>query len=68
MAVPAYLFVQVCAPLLPIGLGFAAGAMIWMVFAELVPEAARTLSGRALGAAVTLPFILMPAFQLPVLA
>ncbi|MFB6249459.1 MAG: ZIP family metal transporter, partial [Salinibacter sp.] len=39
MALPAFLFVLVFEPFLPIGLGLAAGAMIWMVFAELVPDA-----------------------------
>ena len=37
MAVPAYFFVEVYRPLLPYGLGFAAGAIICMVFPELAP-------------------------------
>jgi len=41
MAVPAYVFVRMFEPLLPIGLGLAAGAMIWMVFAERVPDASK---------------------------
>ena len=34
MAIPAHVFVRMFEPLLPIGLGLAAGAMIWMVLAE----------------------------------
>jgi ZIP family zinc transporter len=36
-AVPSYLLVSVVKPLLPAGLGFAGGAMIYLVVAELIP-------------------------------
>jgi len=39
MAVPAFLFVEAFRPALPWGLGFAAGAMVFMVLVELPPEA-----------------------------
>lgn len=39
MAVPAALLAWVFEPLLPIGLGFAGGAMIYLVVAELIPDA-----------------------------
>jgi ZIP family zinc transporter len=41
MAVPAFLLVEWFRPLLPVGLGFAAGAMVWMVAAQLIPDAVR---------------------------
>jgi zinc transporter ZupT len=47
MAVPAFLAVRTFRPLLPAGLGFAGGAMVWMVITQLVPESME--SGRTLG-------------------
>ena len=39
VAVPSYLFVESFSTLLPVALGFAAGCMIWISFAELLPDA-----------------------------
>ena len=48
MAVPAYVFARMFEPLLPICLGFAAGAMI-MVFAELIPDALKSAASGSIG-------------------
>jgi zinc transporter, ZIP family len=63
MAVPAFLFVEVFRELLPYGLGFAAGAMIWMVFSELVPDALEEASENLVAVVITLSIVAMVAFQ-----
>ena len=39
LAVLSFMFVETFSSLLPLALGFAAGCMLWMVFAELLPDA-----------------------------
>lgn len=63
MAVPAFLFVTVFEPFLPVGLGFAAGAMVWMVFSELMPEALEDASRPAVGATMSIAVVAMLLFQ-----
>jgi zinc transporter, ZIP family len=63
MAVPAFLFVAFFEPLLPIGLGFAAGAMIWMVFSEIMPEAVEEATSNLVAVVATLSVLAMVAFQ-----
>ena len=39
LALPSFMFVDAFQALLPLALGFAAGCMVWIVFAELLPDA-----------------------------
>lgn len=63
MAVPAFLFVEIFRTYLPMGLGFAAGAMIWMVFAELIPDAMEESDTSTVATTITVSIALMIIFQ-----
>lgn len=63
MAVPAFLFVTAFRPFLPVGLGVAGGAMIWMVVAELIPDALDDASGALIATVLSLSFAAMLIFQ-----
>lgn len=67
LAVPAFLFVDAFQGLLPAALGFAAGAMIWMVARELVPEALHQAPAKAVAATGAVAFAVMLAFQIALL-
>ena len=64
LAVPAYLFVEQFKLVLPVGLSFAAGAMIWMVVRDLLPEALKQGPQRAVVIDGAIAFALMLALQL----
>ncbi len=63
MAVPAFLLVEVFREVLPVGLGFAAGAMIWMAVSEILPEALEKAPAPQVATVLTLSVALMVAFQ-----
>lgn len=63
MAVLAFLFVLVFRPFLPVGLGLAAGAMIWMVFTDLLPEATEKIDMNRALPVLGLFTVLMLGFQ-----
>lgn len=64
MAVPSYYFVEHFQALLPVGLGFAAGAMSFLALFELLPEAAETTSVGHTVLLSTLSFLLMLVAQM----
>lgn len=63
LAVPAFVFVDAFEGVLPAALGFAAGAMIWMVARELLPEALEQASRRVVALAASSAFVAMLVFQ-----
>ena len=62
-AVPAFLFVDAVQPALPYALGFAAGAMVFMVLVELLPEAFEQGQRRQVGLLVSATLIAMVVLQ-----
>ena len=68
LAVPAFLFVERFSAVLPAALGFAAGAMVWMVGPHpAAAGAGASLAPRTVAAATAASFALMLALQLALL-
>ena len=63
IAAPSFLFVEFFKPILPLGLGFAAGAMIWMVASELIPDAIRDAKKQYVAVSVVTGVIIMILLQ-----
>lgn len=63
LAVPAFLFVDAFRPALPYGIGFAAGAMVFMVLVELLPEAYEEGQRAAVGLLVSISLVAMVVLQ-----
>jgi len=62
-ALPAFLLVERVREALPYGLGFAAGAMVYMVLIELLPEAYHAAEGRSIATLAGFTTIAMLLFQ-----
>lgn len=63
MAVPAFLSVDFFRPMLPYGLGFAAGAMVFLVFLELLPQAYQKAGAASVGLTLSFTLAAMVLFQ-----
>ncbi|MFG6589305.1 ZIP family metal transporter [Sulfitobacter sp. MOLA879] len=64
LAVPSFMFVAYFTPFLPVGLGLAAGAMIWMTLSELIPKALENAASPMIASAVTMSIAGMLLFEL----
>jgi zinc transporter ZupT len=66
LAVPAFVFVDAFRGILPAALGFAAGAMIFVVASEMLPEARRRVGRRTTAVYCGATFAATAFFELAV--
>ncbi len=64
MAIPSYIAVEIFKPILPYGFGFAAGAMIYLVFSEIVPSSLRSVEGGTLSMSIMSGVVFMIVFSI----
>lgn len=64
IAVPSFMFVEMFRSCLPFAMGFAAGCMIWMVFAELVPASLKEVSTSTVATCTTFAAAVLECFRL----
>lgn len=63
ISVPAFLLVSYVHWLLPFGFGIAAGAMLWLVISEIIPDALSTVSPSTVATTLTLSMAVMMKVQ-----
>lgn len=68
LALPAFVFVEAFRASLPVGLGFAAGAMTWMVVAQILPEALHAAAPRRVAGSLTAAALALAVVEAALLA
>lgn len=64
LAIPAYLFVSYFKPIVPGGMGFAAGCMIRMCFADMFKESYDGTDPKIVGVIVSLSVVFLLGLQI----
>ncbi len=59
LAVPSYVLVEIFKPFLPFGFGFAAGAMIYLVIWDIIPNTLKSISREAISIAIMIGIVFM---------
>ncbi len=59
LAVPSYILVELFKPFLPFGFGFAAGAMIYLVVWDIIPNTLKSISREAISISIMIGIVFM---------